>query len=171
MLDTERIGGTAFYANQSLLGTLTRLGLDRAVWFAVAGMVGVAGLWVAAAWHRAGNALAAATAVGLTSLLVSPISWQHHAIWILPALALLLGMRTRWADRVAAVCLAIEFLRLPSWADTWSVDGLVLSMVHGVFVNAGVICYALLLGTLAWAAPRKERLGLGDEVALVGSGR
>ena len=42
----------------------------------------------AAALHRVGDELAAITAVAFTMLLVSPISWNHHWVWVL----LLIGL-------------------------------------------------------------------------------
>ena len=36
--------------------------------------------------HRAGSPFLAVVACAATGLLASPISWQHHAVWVVPAL-------------------------------------------------------------------------------------
>jgi alpha-1,2-mannosyltransferase len=86
VFDSSRIGSPAYLANQSLNGVAQRvLGLHgpaRAVWLLAAAVTVTGGLWVA---RRAWNAGFPATAVmvtALTTLLVSPISWAHHWVWI-----------------------------------------------------------------------------------------
>lgn len=87
--EPDRVGGVAYSGNQSLLGALTRLldgsGLARPLWLLVAAVVGVLGLAAAAALSAAGRELAGIAVCGLTGLLVSPISWTHHWVWVLPA--------------------------------------------------------------------------------------
>ena len=59
--------------------------LDGSVW---AVQIAVCGLVVAAAWRLAGGALGAASAFGLgsaLSLVVSPVSWAHHFVALIPA--------------------------------------------------------------------------------------
>ncbi len=80
--------------NQSLFGLLTRLLGETppiALYLAVAVPVALLGLYLAWRAHRAGNLLAAIGIVGLTSVLVAPMSWQHHACWIIPALGAVIG--------------------------------------------------------------------------------
>jgi alpha-1,2-mannosyltransferase len=86
----DRVGGVGFSGNQSLLGALTRL-LDgsaatRPLWAVLAVLVAGLGLAVAAALSAGGAEPAAIAVCGLTGLLVSPISWTHHWVWVLPAL-------------------------------------------------------------------------------------
>jgi hypothetical protein len=50
---------------------------------------------------------------GTTGLLVSPISWTHHWVWILPALVVLLRGGTR--SRIAAGCGYVLFVLAPMW--------------------------------------------------------
>src|SRR5437870_3339831 len=56
--------------------------------------LGCIGLWRATRAHRAGTEITAVALVGLTALVVSPISWQHHAVWIVPAAAALIAWAT-----------------------------------------------------------------------------
>ena len=68
----------------------------------------VVGLAAAAALDRAGHRVVALLTCALTALLVSPISWDHHWVWIAPAVTVLAvyGARARgvlrWAYLAAA---------------------------------------------------------------------
>jgi alpha-1,2-mannosyltransferase len=91
LLDTSRIGDATYISNQSPYGSLARLlGGTSAigVWFLLVPMVlGATGLAVATTFARRDDWLGAATAAGMTALLTSPISWSHHWVWALPAIA------------------------------------------------------------------------------------
>lgn len=51
--------------------------------------------------------------VGLVSVLVSPISWVHHAVWLVPCVGLLLGTRlSRFVTGCAAVVAVLPIARL-----------------------------------------------------------
>ena len=58
-------------------------------WIAAAVLVGVAGLVAAALLYRARQPVPAMLACALTGLLVSPLSWDHHWVWVAPGIALL----------------------------------------------------------------------------------
>ena len=93
MLDPKRVGGLAYSANQSLRGLLFRIGVDESAWLVLC--LAVLALTVLLV-PRIRNELAAVVAVAAAGLLVSPVSWSHHWVWITPALLLLRG-RTRLA--------------------------------------------------------------------------
>jgi alpha-1,2-mannosyltransferase len=103
----DRIVFLGTRGNQSLNGVLTRLAgsvtAGTAPWIAVAILVLVIGLLAAAVLHRAEQPVAAMLACALTGLLVSPLSWDHHWVWVAPGIALLadLGARARGAARAA----------------------------------------------------------------------
>lgn len=87
---SNRVGGIQFAGDQSLHGWIQRT-LDGGpaatpVWLAAAFMMGVAGLLLAAWQYRAGNELLSILVTAVTGLLVSPISWSHHWVWVLVAL-------------------------------------------------------------------------------------
>jgi alpha-1,2-mannosyltransferase len=72
-------------------------------------VVAVLGLLAAAEiFFRAGQTLAAVLTVGMTANLVSPVSWVHHWVYLIPALIVLwfLG-RTRTRIFVAAAALVL----------------------------------------------------------------
>lgn len=85
-----RIGGMSYASNQSILGTLARLGLSNPartwLWLALCLLVAalaVTGMRGALKTNRVTTALSLNAAAGL---LISPISWSHHWIWAAPAL-------------------------------------------------------------------------------------
>lgn len=94
-----RTGNTAYVSNQSLHGSVSRLlgnsPLAMAYWIAVLAIVGGGGLLLASCWTRSGQQLAGILTCALTGLLVSPVSWIHHWVWVVPALALIIHLARR----------------------------------------------------------------------------
>jgi alpha-1,2-mannosyltransferase len=86
-----RTGFVGWEGNQSLRALLTRLAGSVAgaepVWLVVALVTAGAGLACAALLDRAGHRLPGLLACALTGLLISPISWDHHWVWIVPGVA------------------------------------------------------------------------------------
>src|SRR5206468_2318247 len=58
-------------------------------WIAAAVLVAMAGLVAAALLYRARQPVPAMLACALTGLLISPLSWDHHWVWVAPGIALL----------------------------------------------------------------------------------
>lgn len=112
--DTSRVGVT-YISNQSPYGTLARIlhGTDEiGSWYtAIPLTIGVFGLAIAALWARRGDWLSATAVTGTTGLLVSPISWAHHWVWIVPVLAVLL----RDERRKTALAGCVIFVLSPLW--------------------------------------------------------
>ncbi|MDN3024187.1 glycosyltransferase 87 family protein [Streptomyces sp. S.PB5] len=121
--DTTRVGRLDYVSNQSLQGILARLGEpDRAAWVAV--VLPVLCVWAVRARRAAaaGDWTAAFALTGLTACLVSPVTWVHHLVWLLPAFAVLVRAgHARVAGALYAVmCTSVVWL----WFDDASgVDG------------------------------------------------
>jgi alpha-1,2-mannosyltransferase len=85
----SRTGFVGWEGNQSLQGFITRLAGSVAGakpwWLAAAVLTGALGLACAAILDRAGHRMAGLLSCALTGLLISPISWDHHWVWIVPA--------------------------------------------------------------------------------------
>ncbi|NHC46335.1 glycosyltransferase 87 family protein [Motilibacter aurantiacus] len=120
LFDTERIGVTAGTYNGSITGLGARLGPDGAagslLWAAVTVVVAVYGLWVAARAARAGEDVAAVAVVGVLTVLLSPVAWLHHLVWVVPGLLALAGdarSRVRVGAAVAVWALFSTPLDLP----------------------------------------------------------
>ncbi len=122
-----RTGFVGDQQNQSLRGMVTRLAGSvtgsMLPWLVVALIIGVAGLAAAVILHNSGRTFAGLLACELTALLVSPISWDHHWVWIAPGLALFTdaGTRASGAARAAWYALAAAVLALfGAWPEFWS---------------------------------------------------
>ncbi|HEU5392661.1 MAG TPA: glycosyltransferase 87 family protein [Streptosporangiaceae bacterium] len=119
--DRYRIGDPANPSDQSLSGAAARLAgsLESAyLWWAVAALlVGLAGIAVAAWAHRRGHRLAGVTCCAITGLLISPFSWVHHWVWVVPLLVALAvaawRRRSAWYGLATAAAAAPFSLRIP----------------------------------------------------------
>lgn len=90
LVDTGRIGPPQYAGNQSLKGFAFRLGVSdstaTAIWIALSLIaIGLAALWMKRLIDR-GHTVAALLVNSAAVLLVSPVSWSHHWVWIAPAL-------------------------------------------------------------------------------------
>ncbi|MER6714867.1 MULTISPECIES: glycosyltransferase 87 family protein [unclassified Streptomyces] len=148
--DTDRVGRLGYVSNQSVQGILARLGEpDRAVW--AAAVLLILGVWAVRARRAAvaGDWTAAFALTGLAACLVSPITWVHHLVWLLPSFAVLLRTgHLRIAGALYAVlCTSVVWL----WFDDASgVDG---------FLGSNTYAW-ITLGLLLWLPAGQLRPGL-----------
>ena len=88
--DTSRVGRLAYVSNQSLRGVVARLDAPPGWWLAAVAVV-LACWWLRVRRPAGGADHAAGFAItGAVACLVSPVTWVHHLVWLLPALFLLL---------------------------------------------------------------------------------
>ncbi|MEV0335883.1 glycosyltransferase 87 family protein [Nocardia sp. NPDC050717] len=101
--DTGRIGTPYFAGNQSIKGTLFRLGLDESVATGLWLLLSALTITLAAVWmYRligAGRDVSALLVNAAAVLLVSPVSWSHHWVWVAPALVVAVDQATRRRSR------------------------------------------------------------------------
>jgi alpha-1,2-mannosyltransferase len=85
-------GNAAYAGNQSLLAVFARFDSSawHHEWLVAAALIGVLGLGAATVIDRAGYRMLGLAACALTGLLVSPISWDSHWVWIVLALPILM---------------------------------------------------------------------------------
>jgi alpha-1,2-mannosyltransferase len=107
-----RLGSRSFHLDdQSLHGVILRLthaGPDaHAYWLVVAVVVGIAGFATAILASRRGHELLGLVVCAATGLLVSPISWSHHYVYVIPALALAAYGPRRLGYRILSVALVV----------------------------------------------------------------
>ncbi len=114
---------TSFAGNQSLLGIIERSGSadKHPLWLAAAIVTAVLGLAAAALLDRAGHVFLGVATVALTGLLVSPISWDHHWVWIALAapIAVHYALKARGPARWALFGLAAA---VPALFGTWAIQ-------------------------------------------------
>lgn len=148
--DTGRVGRLDYVSNQSLQGVLARLGEPgRPLW--ASAVLLTLGVW---AWRArraavAGDWPAAFALTGIAACLVSPVTWVHHLVWLLPSFAVLVRAgRPRIAGALYAVlCTSVVWL--------WSGDASGLGGFLGA--NAYVWVSLGLLFALPAGQPRADR--------------
>jgi alpha-1,2-mannosyltransferase len=149
-IHTDRAGDAGDVFNQSVNGMLQRIGPadgwpSTAVWALAAAAVLMIGLRRARAAHLVGDELAAVALVGLAGVLASPISWVHHAVWIVPVTGVLLGdgrARGRWIAWGATMLVFLADVPL------WGRAGLPVGVFHVLMDNAFVLASLALLALL-----------------------
>jgi alpha-1,2-mannosyltransferase len=117
-LDSGRVGDPQNVRSQSLRSVLVRWahaghGVEP-VWVALSVVVVVGALALAVWAHRRGEELLAVCICASATLLISPITWQHHWVWVLPTL---LWTATRaWRARSPALWIALAAVALEFYA-------------------------------------------------------
>ena len=165
MWNTDRVGSATFVSNQALSGLVARLFNPdpmKPLWLLL--VLGALAVW---AWRvrkavRAGDELAGLALTGLVGCMVSPISWIHHLVWVLPSMAVLLDHATdRSYDarrrRHLVIFGVFSYLLLCSrtpWAFHMKFDG--LGLLGG---NAYVLLMIALLITLPIREPADATSG------------
>jgi alpha-1,2-mannosyltransferase len=97
----ERTGPTFWAGNQSVNGLMLRL-TDLAPWalgaaIAIGVLLAVPAVYLVGRFHRAGQPLTALLVTAFFGVLLSPVSWSHHYVWVVPLIVLLLS---RLPDRL-----------------------------------------------------------------------
>jgi alpha-1,2-mannosyltransferase len=152
-----------YLTNQSVIANIVRIfgvgPTPAAVALVLSAVVAGAGVWAAVLWHRLGDVRLAISLCGVAGLLVSPVSWLHHFVWIVPLAMSLVERRSVGPRSLPTWFLALSwgfvgwvavapFTKLPSGEDvefqwSWS-QHLVASMTTllGLMLLAGAISIA-----------------------------
>jgi len=171
-LHTSRLGNVHFVGNQSLYGALLRLlgsaTAARPFQLLAEVLAGVAGLALAAWASRRGLEVVGVLVCALTGLLVSPVSWTHHWVWVAPMLVVLADFASRplplaasaswrWACWLGAVAVAAVYSgvlwTLPSTGRHPALQGYVMTgpqeLIGDLYVLAGLAGLAVVAVLLA----------------------
>jgi len=95
--DTGRVGQLYYVSNQSLRGVLARLDAPGTWW--PAGVALVVAYWCWWVRTRRPDQVAGFAVTGVVGCLISPITWVHHLVWLMPGLFLVLDWAWRTEDR------------------------------------------------------------------------
>ncbi|MEV4533015.1 glycosyltransferase 87 family protein [Asanoa sp. NPDC049518] len=142
--NTGRVGDLAYVSNQSLRGVLARADLPG--WWWAAAVLLVCALWIARARRAAssGDHVAGFALTGVATCLISPVTWVHHLVWLLPALYLS-WQRTRRHGPGRVLVLAAYVLLCTSAVWLWSEGGRSLPAVVGgnlyVWIALGLLAF------------------------------
>ncbi|OBG16556.1 alpha-(1-2)-phosphatidylinositol mannosyltransferase [Mycolicibacterium celeriflavum] len=161
--DADRVGpiGTSF--NQSWRGGVSRiLGHDAGYGPAVLCGIAVTAVLAVLAWRAIGGAsdrLGAIVVVQLFGLLLSPISWTHHWVWLIPLMIWLLHgpLRDRLGARVLGWgWLALTVIGVP-WLLSFAQPTIWVVSRPWYLAWAGLIYIVATLATLGWIATTGRR--------------
>ncbi|MGB8387428.1 glycosyltransferase 87 family protein [Mycobacterium sp.] len=114
---TDRIGGAALNTDQNIAGALARLELDEQqrflLWVAGSLLVLALTAWAMRRVLRAGEPALAVICAALFGLVVSPVSWSHHWVWMLPAVLVtgILAWRRRNVALAAISAIGVALMR------------------------------------------------------------
>jgi alpha-1,2-mannosyltransferase len=138
LFQASRLGSIRSVGNQSLNGALLRFGvppdLRTVLVLAVGGTIAAVALWRAAALARSGDWFAAMVVTGAASVVLSPVSWTHHQVWLV--LAMLLPVRGPIWTRAAWTATVLGVMLLPVTAlgpPVWSNARLLLAVAVAAF--------------------------------------
>lgn len=165
--DASRVGPVGSAINQSLRGVLSRFAGrdvgDGALWLAAAVAAAVLCLL---AWRglQRDDRLGTMIVVQFFGLLVSPISWSHHWVWLVPALIWLVHgpLRTATAARITAAVWVVVLLAgviqllLRQQPTIWQFSRPVLESVFGAVYPVGAAVILVLM------ASRRRLVRAGD---------
>lgn len=155
--DADRIGSVGSVWNQSLRGSLSRLlGYDVGTgpWW-LGGAVVVVVLAVLA-WRaiRRDDRLGTLVLVQVLGLLISPISWLHHWVWVIPMLIWLLHgpYGAMLGTRVVAGYWLVTTLVGVPWVLSFFEDSIWLSSRPAIFAWAGMVNLIGACALYVWVA-------------------
>ncbi|HKH53017.1 MAG TPA: mannosyltransferase [Mycobacterium sp.] len=161
--DADRVGpiGTSF--NQSWRGGISRiLGHDAGYGPLVLAAITVTAVVAALAWRAVGGAsdrLGAIVVVQLFGLLLSPISWTHHWVWLIPLMIWLLHgpLRERAGARILGWgWLALTVVGVP-WLLSFAQPTIWEISRPWYLAWAGLIYIVATVATLGWIAASPRR--------------
>lgn len=146
--------GLGFISNQSLSGVAARLAhgdVPQLAVLPVLCLVALAGLWLAAVAHRHASPVLGVLVCAATCLLVSPVTWSHHMVWVVPGILwfALAHDRPRYGRVVAGIA-AVIFWISPIW---WVPHGRLLELhLNSWQLVAGDSFFLTMVVFLAWVA-------------------
>jgi alpha-1,2-mannosyltransferase len=163
--DADRIGpiGTSF--NQSWRGGITRiLGHDAGFGPLVLIGIGITAVLALLAWRAIGGAqdrLGGILVVSLFGLVLSPISWTHHWVWLIPLMMWLLhgplsalrGARILGWGWLALTLLGVPWLLSFAQPTIWEIGR------PWYLAWAGLVYIVATLATLGWIAFSRKGSG------------
>jgi alpha-1,2-mannosyltransferase len=175
-LNPNRLGGIRYVGNQSLNGALLRLfgsaSTAQPYRLATEAVVAIVGLLLAAWVSRRGQEMAGILICALTGLLVSPVSWSHHWVWVAPALVVLADAATGsrwlrisgrwrgWLGLTIVAAVAVVFSGVLWAVSAPAVQGYVMTwpqqLIGDLYVLTGLVSLSVIAILMADARRRSQ---------------
>lgn len=122
IFETDRIGQLTYGSNQNIQGVLARAGFEgttaSVLWVLLSLVTVAVGFRAMRQAQRAALPALVLVLNGVVGLLISPVSWSHHWVWVMPGLLVLglvvLATRSR-AAAVLGVLGFVVFAIAPQW--------------------------------------------------------
>ncbi len=160
--------------NQSVRGVLARIldlgDVSSLVWVPVAAVVALAALWIAVRAHRQGRELLAVSVVGMAMVLVTPWTWTHYWVWLVPFFVM--AACAVWQSRKwwPAEALVAVYLLMFGWLVSDRVDAPIVGLVvlpddyppflqavtHTLYVVIALGLFLLAALKPGWLNPRQD---------------
>lgn len=172
--DSARIAPDGHPANQSLRGAIAQLAGGAGplwLWLALAVPTFAVSMTLVVILCRRGERLLAISLAGLTAAVVSPFSWSHHWVWLVPLLVYLVerSLRNpRWWVAIAAI-----FAATAAWPYRWNAETVVVGLflfppdwpVAPILLNIYVLVFAVIVVWIAVALWRARAFGRSTPTA------
>lgn len=160
--DARRVGPVATSFNQSWRGAISRiLGHDAGLGPLVLAAIAITAVLALLAWRALGasDQVGKLLVVELFGLLLSPISWTHHWVWLVPLMIWLLQgpLHERLGARIIGWgWLALTMIGVP-WLLSFAQPTIWVISRPWYLAWAGLVYPAATLATLAWVAATRRR--------------
>jgi alpha-1,2-mannosyltransferase len=161
IFNPTRAGNLLYVSNQNLHSALQRMAQvppSHLLLNALTIALGAGGLLLAALAYRESSPLLGITLCAATGLVVSPVSWTHHYVWVVPALAWLILSPDRpkrgvwWAAGVALIFWSAPMWLVPDWQRGYG-GPLVLIASNSFLLVA--LAFLVLSGLMLWFRRRR----------------
>ena len=160
IFEAHRSGNLLYISDQNLHSALQRI-IGAPPSPILLGLLTVAlaagGLALAAWAYRSSSAILGIVLCAATGLIISPISWAHHYVWVVPVLAwLTLGRDRPRGGRWWAFGVAVLFWAAPLWwvSDIKSGYGGPFTILAGNSFFLAAVAFLLAAGIMLWSRRR-----------------
>lgn len=168
VLDSSRVGDPQNPRSQSLQSLLVRwlhTSQDvRPAWLVLSLAIVIAALTLAVWANRKGDQLLAVCICAAATLLISPITWQHHWVWVVPLLLWLARQAWRLQSRLlwsaAAVALIEFYVRPYQWIPVNQVADIHLDPWQLALSSTYALSAIVLLAATGGTMWRQRRLAI-----------
>jgi hypothetical protein len=156
---TDKVAlGTKFATsgNNSIQGVLAAVGgVTRPLALTVTAMAALVGLLLARRAATHSGLLAGGLIIGLTATLISPISWVHHWVYLVPVAVFIWFHRGWWARAVVVGGTLVTIFATPEVGQDWLAHASVLEACIGWLLREMLMLLGIItIGIIAYGRER-----------------